>query len=65
MKIYYSPSVVETWLQVATSQDINLAHQKEIARNRIKELFGSEEIASIYIEQLRSGCQDYLLEFNR
>lgn len=58
MKHYLSPNVVKTWLLVAASQDENLAHQRKTARNRIEELFGSEEIASIYVDQMRDGYQD-------
>lgn len=58
MKHYFSPNVVKTWLLLASSQDEKLAHQRAIARNRIEELFGSEEIASIYVDQLRDGYQD-------
>ena len=49
MKHYLSPNVVKTWLLLASSQDETLAHQRETARDRIEELFGSEEIASIYV----------------
>lgn len=58
MMHYLSPNIVKTWLLLASSQDETLAHQRETARDRIKDLFGSEEIASIYVEQMRDGYQD-------
>ena len=58
MKYYLSPNVVKTWLLLASSQDKTLAQQRETARVRIEELFGSEEIASIYVDQVCDGYQD-------
>jgi len=47
-----SNSLVKTWLFMIQSDDPKLAIQKFYAHRKIKQLFGSINMAEIYIEQV-------------
>ena len=44
-------ALVKTWLFLIKSKDPKLAKQKFCAYQKIKKLFGTTQIAEIYIEQ--------------
>jgi hypothetical protein len=45
------PGLVETWIYLATNHNSELAHIKASATQNINEVFGSIEIAQLYIDQ--------------
>lgn len=51
MKAFPPPVLVETWLQLIKSKDKNVSHQQFKSQNKIKEHFGSIELANLYVEQ--------------
>ena len=54
-------ALVETWVFVATSESYEISTHKTRAHKAINDLFGSVEIAQIYIDRCR-GKQE-VLEF--
>ncbi|MCW8865535.1 MAG: hypothetical protein OQK09_01530 [Colwellia sp.] len=50
----YPPvALVETWLFLATNQSPELEHVKLPLRRVIKDYFGSNELAKLYVEQFK------------
>lgn len=51
MQGYPPPVLVEAWLFLATHHSPELEHVKLSLRRAIKYIFGSNELAQLYIEQ--------------
>ncbi|MDX2370315.1 MAG: hypothetical protein QNK36_18220 [Colwellia sp.] len=58
MNVYPPPILVETWLYLTTNHSIQLEHVKRPLHRAIKNFFGSNELARLYIEQ----CKDEQIE---
>lgn len=52
MKNFPPHILVKTWLQVLKSKEIGLEQQKIKLNKIIEELFGSIELAELYVEQI-------------
>jgi hypothetical protein len=61
MKGYPPIILVDTWLFIATNKHTELTHSKSHAINAINIYFGSIELASLYIEQVKRGSVDSFL----
>ncbi|MEW6990941.1 hypothetical protein AADZ91_09665 [Colwelliaceae bacterium 6441] len=46
-----SVTMIETWIFLAQSSDQKLAHAKFLAYQKIKQHFGSVELAKLFVEQ--------------
>lgn len=58
MKGYPPVILVETWLYLATTRNSELEHVKLPIRRAIKDLFGSMELARLYVEQVKKDDID-------
>lgn len=53
MKGFPPPVLIDTWLHVIYCKEENIAQQKFELRRKIKEHFGSTELAQLYVEQFK------------
>ena len=53
MKGFPPPVLVDTWLHIINSKENNIAHQEFELRRKIKEYFGSIELAQLYVEPFK------------
>jgi len=53
MKEFPPPTLVDTWLHIINSKEKNIAHQKFDLHRKVKEHFGSIELAQLYVEQIK------------
>ena len=53
MNEFPPPVLVDTWLHIIKSKEKSIAHQEFELRRKIKEYFGSIELAQLYVEQFK------------
>lgn len=58
MKKLPPPMLVKTWFFIISSKEEDMDYQKLKLREEIKDLFGSIELAQLYIEQLEDDDID-------